>query len=250
MTLMLARRGMKVGQLARRTGLSVRTLHYYDEIGLLSPTQHTESGHRLYSDSDIARLQQIMSLKQLGLSLEAIQECLDRPGFSPRQVIELHLAQVREQIEMQCRLRDRLEAVASGLRQTGQVSVEALIELIEEVKKMETQFTPEQMEKIKEQGRIYGEEHIRQVEQEWPQLIEKVRSEMDNGTDPSDERVQALARRWRELVNQFTGGDPGIEKVLRNRYQEDPTAGGRVDPRMLEYMEYINKAMEASNKSE
>jgi len=249
MWLMVANRGMKVGQLARRTGLSVRTLHYYDEIGLLSPSQHTDVGHRLYGDSDIARLQQIRSLRQLGLSLDEIRDCLHDPTFSPHQVIQMHLVRLREQIEMHCRLRDRLEAVASSLRSTGEVSVEELIEIIEEITKMETQFTPEQMEKIKEQGRIYGEEHIREVEQEWPQLIENVRIEMDKGTDPSDEKVQGYARRWRELVEQFTGGDPGIEKTLRNRYQEDPTAGGRVDPRMLEYIEYINKAWEASQRS-
>ena len=61
---------LKVGELARRTGLTIRTLHHYDEIGLLKPSGHTESGHRLYTSSDITRLQQVVSLRQLGFSLD------------------------------------------------------------------------------------------------------------------------------------------------------------------------------------
>src|SRR5947208_9929352 len=91
---------LKVGELARRTGLTVRTLHHYDAIGLLRPSLHTGSGHRLYTAGDVARLQQVLSLRQLGFSLEEVRGCLDRPGFSPLEVIELPLARLREQIEL------------------------------------------------------------------------------------------------------------------------------------------------------
>jgi DNA-binding transcriptional MerR regulator len=67
---------MKVGELARRTGISVRTLHYYDEIGLLSPSVRNRAGHRLYAARDVARLQQVCSLKQLGFSIREIQSML------------------------------------------------------------------------------------------------------------------------------------------------------------------------------
>ncbi|HTN87073.1 MAG TPA: MerR family transcriptional regulator, partial [Sorangium sp.] len=88
---------LKVGELASQTGLSVRTLHYYEEVGLLSPSHRTASGHRLYSAGDVARLQQIKSLRELGFSLEQIAGCLDRQRFSPLQTIELHLSRLREQ---------------------------------------------------------------------------------------------------------------------------------------------------------
>ena len=80
---------LKVGDLARRTGLTVRTLHHYDLIGLLKPSLHTESGHRLYTGRDVGRLQQVLSLRQLGFSLDEIRACLDQPGFSPLEVITL-----------------------------------------------------------------------------------------------------------------------------------------------------------------
>ena len=100
---------LKVGELARRTGLTVRTLHHYDELGLLKPSLHTEAGHRLYTADDVARLQQVISLRQLGFSLEEVRDCLDRPGFSPLEVIRLHVERLREQIEWHRKLCERLE---------------------------------------------------------------------------------------------------------------------------------------------
>ena len=111
---------LKVGEVARRTGLTVRALHHYDEVGLLRPSLHTESGHRLYTAADLARLQQVLSLRHLGFSLEEIRACLDRPGFSLAEVLGMHLARLREQIELQQRLRLRLETLSARLRAAGE----------------------------------------------------------------------------------------------------------------------------------
>src|SRR5262245_8034255 len=81
---------LRVGELARRTGVSVRTLHYYHEIGLLAPSEQSHTGHRLYTAADVARLQQIVSLRQLGLSLDQIGACLDRGACSPIDIVEQH----------------------------------------------------------------------------------------------------------------------------------------------------------------
>lgn len=96
MTLNRTGASFRVGELARRTGLSVRTLHYYDEIGLLTPPRRAESGYRLYGDAEIARLQQIASLRQLGFALDEIREILASPGASVQHVIELHLSRIGE----------------------------------------------------------------------------------------------------------------------------------------------------------
>jgi MerR family transcriptional regulator, thiopeptide resistance regulator len=91
---------LKVGDLAKQTGVSVRTLHYYDEIGLLSPSHRTETGYRLYGEDDIIRFQQIVSLRQIGLSLEEIRACLEQSNFSFSHVVQLHMTRLREQIEL------------------------------------------------------------------------------------------------------------------------------------------------------
>ena len=206
-------KALKVGELAKRTGLTVRTLHHYDEIGLLRPSLHTESGHRLYTAGDIARLQQVLSLRQLGFSLEEIAGCLDRPGFSPMEVIRLHVARLRDQITLQRRLCERLEAVAAHLEAAGEVSADEFIRTIEEMTMIESYYTPEQLETIKARGEQLGQERIRQSQEDWAELIAEVRAEMEKGTDPAAPEVQAMARRWMDLVNAFTGGDPGIDAV-------------------------------------
>ncbi len=239
---------MKVGALAKRTGVSVRTLHYYDEIGLLAPSLRSETGYRLYTPADVAHLQQIMSLRQLGFSLEHIRDCLSRSGTSVLQVIELHLTGLREQIALHHQLADRLEAIARGLRRAEEPSVTELLRTMEMMNRMEKYYTPEQREWLKERGQTVGEERIREVEAEWPELIAAIGREMDAGTDPANPKVQALAQCWMGLVQEFTGGNPGIEKSLRTMYENEKPQDlhPSLDPRMSEYMAYIGKAIAAA----
>ena len=235
----------KVGALARQTGLTVRTLHHYDEIGLLAPSHRTGAGHRLYTADDLARLLQILSLRQLGLSLEDIRESLARPESSLQRVLGLHIAHLRERIEAQQRLCGRLETVAERLRTAEAVSVDEFIQTLEAITMFEKHFTPEQMQEIQERGRQLGPERIREVEAEWPQLIAKVRAEMEKGTDPASAAVQPLARRWMELLREFTGGNPGIQQGLNTMYSQEPEVRERtgIDPQM---MDYIGKAIAAA----
>ncbi|MEM7553843.1 MAG: MerR family transcriptional regulator [Cyanobacteria bacterium P01_A01_bin.84] len=149
---------MKVGELAKLTGISVRTLHYYDEIGLLSPSKRTDADYRLYSDTDIVRLQQIMSLRQLGFSLGEIRECLQNLNFSLHRTIELHITRLREQIDLSHKLLNRLETINS--HSTQSVSVEDLIQTIEAITMFEKYYTPEQLETLKERRESFGDEQI------------------------------------------------------------------------------------------
>lgn len=230
---------IKIGELAKKTGISVRTLHYYDEIGLLSPSHRTEAEHRLYTAEDMARLQQIMSLRQLGFSLAEIRECLDTPAFSLHHVIQLHRTRLHEQIALAHKLLYRLEAIAKHLQTTPSVSIEDLIQTIEVTSMYEKYYTTEQLETLKQRGQMIGEERIRQVEAEWQTLIQQARTEMERGTDPTSESVQILARRWTELLQEFTGGDSGIEHSLQQMYQQEgPVAAshGLMDSAVLAYM--------------
>jgi DNA-binding transcriptional MerR regulator len=237
---------LKIGELARRTGLTIRTLHHYDAIGLLKPSLHTESGHRLYLVGDVARLQQVLSLRQLGLSLEEVRDCLDRPGFSPREVIGLHLARLREQIDRERKLCQRLEALAACLDAAGEVSAAEFLQTIEEMTMLEQYYTPEQMEYLKQRRAQVGEERIEQSHGEWAELIAQVRAERDKGTDPTAPPMQVLAKRWLALLSDFTGGDAGIAQSLGRMWQEQGDAlaarhGTEFDAR--DVFEYVGKAL-------
>jgi DNA-binding transcriptional MerR regulator len=241
----------KVGELARRTGISVRTLHYYDEIGLLKPSQRTDGGHRLYTAGDVVRLQQIKSLRQLGFSLREVRECLDRPDYPLRRVIELHLSRLRERIELERKLYDRLEEVAERLGSGEEISsgefIETVMEVIGMSERLDKYYTPEQLEYLEQRRREVGDERIRQAEAEWAELIEQVRTEMEAGTDPSSERVQALAGRCMRLVNEFTGGDPGIARSVSAMWRQETEIHGIDTGEMREMMAYVSAAMAASS---
>src|SRR6266542_427658 len=195
----------KVGQLAKRTGISVRTLHHYDRIGLLKPSHRTESEHRLYDRDDVVRLQQIVMLRQLGFALEEIGSTLQRGDAALPRLIETHLQRLREQIERQRRLAARLEQMAERLRTDEEVSIDEFFKTIEEMTMFEKYFTPEQLETLRKRGEAIGPQRMEEVQQEWPRLIEEVRTEMQRGTDVSSARVQALAKRWSALIEEFTG---------------------------------------------
>lgn len=223
----IATREWKIGDLARETGLSVRTLHHYDEIGLLMPSRRSEAGYRLYATDDIARLQHIKSLRQLGLSLGEIRDLLDRNHISPLQAIEHHLHRLEEQMALQRQLIERLRALVWKLSAAEEVSAAEFIKTIEVMTMLEDigrYYTEEQMDELRRRRNRVGEERIRQVEAEWPPLIAEMRAAMERNADPTCEEVQVLARRWDALVQEFTGGNPGIERSLQTMYQHEPAA--------------------------
>jgi DNA-binding transcriptional MerR regulator len=243
---------LKVGELARRTGLTVRALHHYDEIGLLKPSLHTDSGHRLYTATDVRRLQQIVSLRQIGFSLEQVGGCLDEPGFSPLEVIRRHIARLRDHMELERRLCERLEGLAASLGQAGEVSAEGFLWAIEAMTMIENYYTTEQMESFRKRYEADPEgtaELARQGQADWTDLLAQYKAEMEKGTDPCDPRLQELEKRRRGLVSVFSGGDAGIEQNLKRLWTEQGDklcAQFGMDPNVLEY---LGKVAEASAPS-
>lgn len=215
---------LKVGELARRTGLTVRTLHFYDEIGLLKPSARTDAGHRVYAPSDVARLQRITSLRQVGLTLEAIGDLLDGREGAPERVIRRHIAHVRQQLSEAEALLARLEHLARVLEARAEPSVDDLLHVIEETVMLEKYYTKEQLEELARRREELGEEGMRRAQQDWADLIAAVKAEKAAGTPADDPRVLELARRWKALIEAFTGGDPGIRQGLQSYWDDQRDA--------------------------
>lgn len=238
---------LKVGELAKRTGVSVRTLHHYEEIGLLEPTERTSAGHRLYGVEAIERLQQILSLRQLGLSLEEVGEALDRPDFEPARLLRWQLARLGERLREIAGLVERLERLASRYERGERVPVGEFLEAIERMKMVEEYYTPEQMAQLERRREEVGEDRIREVEEGWKDLAARVNEAIERGLDAESDSARELAREWRDLTREtmagFTGGDPGLTASVTRLWKERPEIGDRwgMGP---EVQAWIRRAME------
>src|ERR687886_1734943 len=99
---------MRIGDVAAATGVTVRTLRHYDELGLLVPSERTEAGYRLYDDADLQRLYRILALRRMGFGLDAIAAVLDGDKGDPRPAVRRHLAHVEERLRLGEALKERL----------------------------------------------------------------------------------------------------------------------------------------------
>lgn len=230
---------LEVGRVAARTGVSVRTLHHYEEIGLLRPSARSSAGHRLYGPGDVERLLRIRALRQLGLGLDEVARCLDRPQGRATAVLERRLDAVTAEIEAAQRLRRRLESLLRALQQSEEhADVEVMLSTLEAMTMFEKYFSEEQREHLAQRREELGAEAIAEAEQEWPRLIAAARVELEAGREPDDARVVPLARRWKELLEMFSGGDEAVLRSTGRMYQQEPGAMGKMglDPELLAFM--------------
>jgi len=238
---------VKIGEVARRAGLTIRTLRHYDSIGLLRPSQRSASGYRLYTSRDIERLARILALRALGLPLEEIHGVLDDARFSLAGCLRLHLERLDGEIERQRQARERLAGILERLESSAAPSVEDLTETLEVIQMFEKYYTSDQLEELRQRRETVGEERIQQVQREWAELFVSFRAAMERGLAPSSPEVQALARKSKVLIAEFTGGDPGIEDSLRSLYRHEGVEpinrhGHQVDQELWEYMGRASQA--------
>jgi DNA-binding transcriptional MerR regulator len=234
-----------VGGLARASGLTVRTLHHWDAIGLLTPAERSSAGYRRYGPAEVARLYRILGLRRLGLSLDAIAAALDREGPALEDAVRAHLARVQRELGVQQRLRDLLVRILDALAAGGEPSIDQLIDTIEVMTMHERYYTPEQLDQLAERARALGDEGMKRAQQDWAELIAEVEAERERGTDPADPRMQELAARWRGLMEQFTGGDPGIAASLERMYRSEGVETASRGVMSPELSEYVGAAMKA-----
>lgn len=238
---------LKIGEVAEKTGLTNRTLRYYGEIGLLSPAKRSPSGYRLYGQKELERLQKIQSLKYLGLPLEEIRECLNAgdEDYNLENILYRQMKQVRTEIELGKELYRRLQILAEFLQSSQKPSTQDLLNALNTMTKYEKYYTKKQQEYLKQRREKLGEDRIREVQQEWKELIEAVQSEMENGADPRSDRMQQLAARWEALIREFTGGDQGIRQSLSRMYKNEDAEEVSFGYMNSEIMQFVGQALKA-----
>ena len=233
----------KIGELARIAGVTVRALHHYDSLGLLVPSERTHGGHRLYSAADVQRLYKLLALRRVGLPLEEIGPLLDsEDGLGD--TVRRHLGRVEKQLGALEQLRLRLTQLLAAL-DGDEDSTQRFLDALEAMTMFEKYYTPEQFEQLEQRRNELGEDAIKAVEQEWQEIYAKLRELREAGVDPAAPEAQAVGDRASELIQMFTGGDPGIAASLRRMYeQESPEklTRGMGSPEDVAYMGAIRSA--------
>ncbi|MEU7901018.1 MerR family transcriptional regulator [Nonomuraea sp. NPDC049152] len=245
---------LSVGQVSRLAGVTVRTLHHYDEIGLLSPSERSGAGYRRYSDADLERLQQVLFYRELGFGLEEIAAILDDPGSDEM----THLRRQHELLTLRvARLRDMVAAV----------------EIAMEARSMNITLTPE--ERLEVFGDFRPEQHQAEAERRWggsseyaisrrrvasytkadwlqlraeaagigAELVEALKA----GVAADSEQVMDLAERHRGHISRwFYPCTPEIHQGLGLLYVSDPRFSATFEAMAPGLAAYLCAAIEAN----
>lgn len=216
-----------VHQLADLAGISVRTLHHYDQINLLKPSARTASGYRLYRQAELLRLQQILFYKALDVPLGAIRQILDDPDFKPVAALQEHRRKLEQQAE-------RIGKLLKTIDKTILKLTEAAMELTDE--ELYAGFTKEQAERYQREAReMYdpklvelSEQRVRKMSKaEWQAvktegdaLTRQLASLMDH--EPGDPQVQQAIARHHAWIEIFYPASAELYRGLGQGYVENP----------------------------
>jgi DNA-binding transcriptional MerR regulator len=243
---------VNVQEFGKLAGVTVRALHHYDRLGLLRPVR-TESGYRVYGAPDLERLEQIVALKFLGIPLKQIKAMLDRAGLPLPDALRMQRTVLEEKRWLLDRailaIRKAEASIAPG-RPADAALLTKIIKVIEMQNDntwSEKYYGPEARAKIVERAKEWTPELQEQCSREWTELFADVEASL--AEDPASEKAQALAARWKRLVDGFTGGDYEIGAGLKKLYADRPNwpaeAKERIapfsNPKVLEFMGRVMK---------
>jgi DNA-binding transcriptional MerR regulator len=248
---------LTVKQLSKLAGVTPRTLHHYDAIGLLKPTRVGENGYRYYGEESVLRLQQILFYRELGIPLEDIKKIMGRRDFDVMGALRSHKEALQKQVERLNRLIHTVDNTINHLKGITIMSEKSLFE----------GFSEEQQEKYAaEAEELYGAESVRASMQKWKaysaaeknRIMEKgsqnyrdMIAAMPKGADSPES--QAIVERWRKHMDYFW--TPNLDQLLAlaNGYYEDPRFKATFDqmhPQLAEFFREAVKVYVANQKKQ
>lgn len=242
-------------EFAQRAGVTVRTLHHYDRLGLLKASQRTRAGYRLYSDPDLIRLEQIVVLKSIGLTLKETRELLQRDRSALRDTLARQqrvLTEKRRQLDKTIRA---IGAARRALEEKSEPDWTLFTRIITEITMQnETDWTQqyysdEARAKVDARRDLWSPELQEKVTKQWNELFRDIQAALHE--DPAGPTAQNLLARWRELVSAFTGGDADIQKGLNRMYADQsnwPAERREKYGIRPEIQDFITKALQAASE--
>ena len=244
-------RSYRVGELAARVGVSVRALHHYDRLGLVKPSARSDAGYRLYRDSDLLRLQQVLTLRRLGLPLRRIRDVLGSGDFDVAASLRIQRHAMRDRIDELQRIDTAIRDALDAHERSGAWDWDLVLTAAEAAGNnngdnlMEKYYTPEQMARFAELRAETLPGEIEAVEREWTALLADVRA--SRGLDPASPPAKALVARWdalQERTMAHFAGDPDLLEAIGRNYEAGSFEGMDRAPQAEDFA-FIQRAREA-----
>ena len=233
---------MRISEVAKLTGITVRTLHYYDEVGLLKPSEITEAGYRLYSREDLEILQQILFFRELDFPLSQIKEIMNNPNYDKEEAL---IKQKELLIQQRQRIEGLIKLIEKRIEGDNNMSFKEFdMNEIEENKKKyakevkERWGTSKAYEESEKKTSSYNKEKWGDINQETSEIF-KGFAELRN-SDPGSEEVQELVRRWQKYItdnfytctNEILSG-LGLMYVEDERFKENLDKNGEGTAKLM-----------------
>lgn len=232
---MTTRRTYQVGDVSRIARTSIRTLHYYDEIGLLAPTGRTDAGYRLYTDEDLLRLQQILIGRELGLSLEDIRRSLDDPSFDGRGALLAQKKQLQERAAQTAAMIAAIDAALAIVDSTGHGgTMESIFEGFNpaeyETEARERWGNTDAYKEAARRTQRYTKEDWQRHRSEQGSIYADATALMSGGAAPTDDAAMAVAERHRLLIDRwFYPCSVDLHRGLAGLYESDDRFKAGID---------------------
>jgi DNA-binding transcriptional MerR regulator len=245
----------RIGEFAQLTGVSVRTLHHYDRIGLFKPSGRTIAGYRWYSESDTLRLQQVLTLRYLGFPLARIADLIDAPDFDLLVSLRIQRSVVHDRMAELVRIDRALEVLLQRRQETGEwdwtlaAGASAVVQagLTAKGDIMNEYYTPEQVtEQFEELGREMPVDEQQRITEEWGILLADVRNNRD--LDPASVTAQDILERWDALVHATFRGRDRLAASVAESYRQGQYAD-RTDTPTPEDFAFVQRVRQARDDS-
>lgn len=233
-----------VKQLADMAGVSPRTLHYYDQIGLLEPSSYSDNGYRQYRADDLLRLQQILFYKELGLSLKQIEEVIGKQDFDLLQALDAHKAALEKRVGRLNTLIETVEATILHIKGELPMSNKGLFQGFSEEQQKEYEaeamekYDPKLVKQSQRRWKNYSDEQKRSVRAEGDAIFQTILAHIDEG--PQSPAVQEQAAAYHRYIH-TNFYDCSYETIggLGQMYVEDARFRAKfdeLDPKMAEFV--------------
>jgi DNA-binding transcriptional MerR regulator len=209
---------LKIGELATRSGLTVRALHHYDSIGLLTPSARADSGYRLYNRADVARLHQIQALRRFGMSLADIGTFLASPDAPFADVVAQQIDALGQQIAQATALRERLSQLHLQIAGGGEPALTDWLSALELMNLYDKYFSKDELRRLP-----FWQQDARR-NSGWVALVQQIQALMRQGVAAGDAQARALAERWMRMLERDTAANPEFARRVTVMMDMEPSA--------------------------